>query len=39
MPRLVLGEIGILTVDEGYSTAKITSGWRPVEIGDRIEIK
>jgi hypothetical protein len=39
MPRLVLGELGILTVDEGYSTAKITSGWRPVEVGDRIEIK
>jgi len=39
MPRLVLGEVGILTVDDGYSTAKITRGWTPVGVGDRIEIK
>ncbi len=39
MPRLVIGELGILTVDEGYSTAKVTKAWRPVEIGDRVEIK
>jgi hypothetical protein len=39
MPRLVIGELGILTVDEGYSTAKVTRAWRPVAIGDRVEIK
>lgn len=39
MPRLVIGEIGVLTVNDGYSTAKVTKAWRPVEIGDRVEIK
>jgi hypothetical protein len=39
MPRLVIGELGILTVEEGYSTAKVTKAWRPVAIGDRVEIK
>jgi hypothetical protein len=39
MPRLVMGEVGVLTVEEGYSTAKITRGWRPLWIGDRIELK
>jgi len=39
MPRLVLGELGILTVDEGYATGKVVNSWRPVEVGDRVEIK
>jgi hypothetical protein len=39
MPRLVLGEVGILTVEDNYSTAKVTKAWRPLEIGDRVEIK
>jgi hypothetical protein len=39
MPRLVIGELGVLTVNDGYSTAKVTKAWRPVEIGDRVEIK
>ena len=39
MPRLVIGELGVLTVEEGYSTAKVTKAWRPVEVGDRVEIK
>jgi len=39
MPRLVLGEVGFLTVHDGYSTAKISRGWAPVHVGDRIEIK
>jgi hypothetical protein len=39
MPRLVMGEVGILTVGENYSTARITQGWAPVEVGDRIELK
>jgi len=39
MPRLVVGEIGLLTVEEGYSTAIITRGWSPVVLGDRIELK
>jgi hypothetical protein len=39
MPRLVVGELGVLTVEEGYSTVKITNGWRPVGVGSRIELK
>jgi len=39
MPRLVIGEIGLLTVEETYSTAIITRGWSPVVLGDRIELK
>jgi hypothetical protein len=39
MPRLVIGELGILTVHDGYSTAKITDGWAPINLSDRIELK
>ena len=39
MPRLVLGELGILTVQENYSTAILTRGWASVYIGDMVEIK
>jgi hypothetical protein len=39
MPRIVLGEAGILTVGDGYATATITYSWAPLGIGDRIEIK
>ena len=39
MPRLLLGELGILTVEDGYSTAVIPRGWAPIEVGDRIELK
>ena len=39
MPRLVVGELGVLTVEDGYSTAKITGGWAPISVGDRIEVK
>ncbi len=39
MPRLVIGEVGFLTVEDGYSTSIVTKAWRPVEIGDRVEIK
>ena len=39
MPRLVVGEIGMLTVEEGYSTAIITRGWSPIVLGDRVELK
>lgn len=39
MPRLVTGELGILTVNETYSTAKITNSWTPARAGDRIELK
>ncbi len=39
MPRLVVGELGVLTVEEHYSTVKITNGWRPVGVGSRIELK
>jgi len=39
MPRLVMGELGILTVGEHYATAKITRSWAPLVVGDRIELK
>jgi len=39
MPRILLGEAGILTVGDGYATAKITYSWAPLGIGDRIEVK
>lgn len=39
MPRLVMGEVGVLTVEETYSTAIITRSWAPLGIGDRIEVK
>lgn len=39
MPRLVVGEIGVLTVEEGYSTAIITRSWAPLRTGDRVELK
>ncbi len=39
MPRLIVGEIGILTVEETYSTAIITRGWSPIIVGDRVELK
>lgn len=38
-PRLVTGEIGFLTVADGWATAKVTRGWAPINIGDRIELK
>jgi hypothetical protein len=39
MPRLVMGEVGVLTVEESYATALITRAWAPLEVGDRIEVK
>jgi hypothetical protein len=39
MPRILLGEAGVLTVGEGYATAKITYSWAPLGIGDRVEVK
>jgi len=39
MPRLVIGELGILTVHDNYSTAKVTGGWSPIIVADRIELK
>jgi hypothetical protein len=39
MPRIVLGELGVLTVEEHYSTAILTNGWSSVYIGDSVEIK
>jgi hypothetical protein len=39
MPRLVLGELGVLTVEETYSTAILTDGWASVYIGDMVELK
>ncbi len=39
MPRLVVGELGVLTVDEHYSTALVTYAWQALDVGDRVEIK
>jgi hypothetical protein len=39
MPRLVMGEVGVLTVEEDYSTAIITRAWAPLVVGDRVEVK
>lgn len=39
MPRLVMGEVGVLTVEEHYSTGLITHAWAPLAVGDRIEVK
>ena len=39
MPRLILGEIGILTVEESYATALVTYATRPLAVGNRVEIK
>ena len=39
MPRLVLGELGVLTVEENYSTAIITGGWASIFIADMVELK
>ncbi|MCD4749985.1 MAG: LysM peptidoglycan-binding domain-containing protein [Thermoanaerobaculales bacterium] len=39
MPRLLVGELGILTVEENYSTAIVHDSWTPVFIGDRLELK
>jgi len=39
MPRIVMAELGILTVEEHYSTGILTNGWASVYVGDRVEIK
>ena len=39
MPRLVLGELGILTVEESYATALVTYATQPLAVGNRVEIK
>lgn len=39
MPRLVLSELGVLTVEEHYSTAIMTRGWSSTYVGDRVELK
>jgi hypothetical protein len=40
MPRMLVGELGFLTVHEGYSTAKVTTTrGMTVEVGDRVELK
>jgi hypothetical protein len=39
MPRLVLGDLGVLTVEEHYSTAIIVGGWASVYIGDNVELR
>jgi LysM repeat protein len=39
MPRILLGELAILTAGEHWATAKIVASSLPMSVGDRIEIK
>jgi LysM repeat protein len=39
MPRLVLGEVGVLTAGDHWSTAKVLSSKEAIEVGDRVEVK
>ncbi len=39
MPRVVMGEAGILRVGEHYATARILDTWGAVHVLDRVEIK
>jgi hypothetical protein len=39
MPRLVLGEVGLLTMHETYATAKIMRSWTAMKVGDQVEIQ
>jgi hypothetical protein len=39
MPRVVVGEVGILNVYDGYATAKVTRSWTPFAVGYRVELK
>jgi len=38
-PRLVLGEIGVLTTEAGSATAKIVQMTMSMTVGDRVEVK
>lgn len=39
MPRILLGELAVLTTGEHWATAKIMHSYFPMSVGDRIEIK
>ena len=39
LPRVVMGELGILTTGEHYSTAKVLSAWGPIKVGERVELR
>jgi len=39
MPRIVMGEAGILRVGEHYATARILDTWGAVHVGHRVEVK
>jgi hypothetical protein len=39
LPRLIIGELGVLRVGDNYATARVTRGWSPVFVGDRVELK
>ncbi len=39
MPRIIIGEVGVLTVEDHYSTVVISRSYAPLHVGDRIEMK
>lgn len=39
MPRIVLGEMGILTAGEHYATGRVLDTWGAVHVGERLELK
>ena len=39
LPRRVLGDIVVLTVEDSTATTKIVSAFEPIENGDRVELK
>jgi len=39
MPRIVLGELAVLTTGNHWATAKIVASNAPMSIGDRVEVK
>ena len=38
-PRVILGELAVLTVGDHWATAKIIRSSGPMEVGDRVEVK
>ena len=39
MPRIVLGQLAVLTTGEHWATAKIVDSALPMTVGDRVEVK
>ena len=39
MPRIVLGQLAVLTTGEHWATAKVVDSALPMAVGDRVEVK